>query len=84
MEAGPEFPWQLDYLWGWFADLSLGLKSSGMGPAMAGWDDVESYAVAMRIDMELWEKAALVRLSYERAAIQSEKQEAEMKARSKR
>lgn len=52
-----------------------------MGPVMASWGDVEDYSVAMRLDLELWEKRALVRLARLRASIQSEKHLAEAKAR---
>lgn len=79
VSEGPEFPWPLDYLWGWFGEFSMGLKSDGMGPVMASWGDVEEYNGAMHLDMEPWEKTTLVRLAYLRASVQSEQQQADMK-----
>jgi hypothetical protein len=68
----PEFPWALDYLWSHFADLCQGIKSNGMGPQMADWADVQSWCSAVQLDLDPWEKRALVRLSNLRAAIHSE------------
>ncbi|MCK1583271.1 hypothetical protein IVB03_27835 [Bradyrhizobium sp. 168] len=69
----PEFPWELDYLWGFFNELSYGLKSDGMGPVMASWQDVQAWSAAMQVDLEPWEKKVLVRLAWINAGIQSEK-----------
>lgn len=68
----PPFPWALDYLWNWFLEFSMGLTSDGMGPVMAGWRDVQDWSAAMCLDLEPWEKRALIRLSNLRAQIQSE------------
>jgi hypothetical protein len=68
----PPFPWALDYLWSFFLEFSMGLTSNGMGPVMAGWRDVQDWCAAMRLDLEPWEKKALVRLSNLRASVQSE------------
>lgn len=43
-----------------------------MGPRMASWGDVQDWCEAMRLDLEPWEKKALIRLSNLRAAIHSE------------
>lgn len=68
----PPFPWALDYLWTLFHEFSHGLTSSGMGPVMASWRDVQDWCDVMLLDLEPWEKKALVRLANLRAAIQSE------------
>lgn len=68
----PPFPWVLDYLWDFFQEFSMGLVANGMAPVMAGWRDVQAWCEAMQIDMEPWEKRAIIRLSNMRAAIQSE------------
>lgn len=68
----PPFPWVLDYLWAWFLEFSIGLKSDGMAPVQAGWPDVQAWCAAMMLDLEPWEKRALVRLANLRASIQSE------------
>jgi hypothetical protein len=43
-----------------------------MAPVMASWRDVQAWCEAMLIDLEPWEKRALIRLSNLRASIQSE------------
>jgi hypothetical protein len=68
----PAFPWVLDHVWQWFHDFSLGLKTNGMAPVMAGWDDVQHWCQAMLLDLEPWEKRLLVRLANLRAGVQSE------------
>lgn len=70
----PPFPWVLDYLWDWFLEFSMGLTSDGMGPVMAGWRDVQDWSAAMCLDLDPWEKKALIRLSNLRAQVQSEEQ----------
>jgi hypothetical protein len=68
----PPFPWALEYLWTWFQEFAVGLKSDGMAPVQAGWRDVQDWCEVMLLDLEPWEKKALVRLANLRAAIQSE------------
>ena len=68
----PPFPWALDYLWSFFQEFSMGLVANGMAPVMAGWRDVQAWCEAMQIDLEPWEKLAIIRLSNLRASIQSE------------
>lgn len=79
VSAGPPFPEPLDYLWGWFAEFSIGLKADGMGPVMASWVDVEAWCGVMRMDMEPWEKRALVHIANVRANVNAEQQAAKMK-----
>jgi hypothetical protein len=68
----PPFPWSLDYLWTFFHEFSQGLTANGMGPVMASWRDVQDWCEVMLLDLEPWEKKALVRLANLRASIQSE------------
>lgn len=68
----PPFPWAVSYLWDWFLEFSMGLTSNGMGPVMAGWQDVKAWREEMRLDLEPWETRTLVRLANLRASIQSE------------
>lgn len=68
----PPFPWALDYLWTFFLEFSTGLVANGMAPVMASWRDVQDWCAAMQLDLEPWEKRALIRLSNLRASIQSE------------
>lgn len=68
----PEFPWVLDYLWNFFNEFSMGLTSTGMAQVQASWRDVQDWCAAMCLDLEPWEKKALVRLANMRASILSE------------
>lgn len=68
----PPFPWAISYVWDWFHEFAGGLKANGMAPAMAGWDDVQHWCQAMRLDLDPWEKRLLVRLANLRAGVQSE------------
>ena len=68
----PPFPWALNYLWELFQELSAGLTSNGMGPPMASWGDVQNWCAAMRLDLDPWEKKALIRLANLRAMVLSE------------
>lgn len=68
----PPFPWAVSHVWDWFHEFSVGLKANGMAPVMAGWDDVQHWCQAMRLDLEPWEKRLLVRLANLRAGVQSE------------
>jgi hypothetical protein len=43
-----------------------------MAPVQAGWRDVQDWCEVMLLDLEPWEKKALVRLANLRASIQSE------------
>lgn len=69
----PEYPWALDYLWRLFDEFSMGLAPNGIGPVMASWRDVQDWSAAMLLDLEPWEKKALIRLANLRASIMSEK-----------
>jgi hypothetical protein len=75
----PEFPWALAYVWDWLHQFSEGLKATGMAPVMAGWDDVQHWSQAMRLDLDPWEKRLLVRLANLRAAVQAETDAAKAK-----
>ncbi|WP_445490193.1 phage tail assembly chaperone [Rhodopseudomonas sp. RCAM05734] len=75
----PEFPWAVSHVWDWFHEFSIGLKANGMAPVMAGWDDVQHWSQAMRLDLEPWEKRLLVRLANLRASVQAETEAAKAK-----
>ena len=68
----PPFPFEIGYVWDWYHEFSVGLTASGMAPVMAGWDDVQHWCQAMRLDLDPWEKKLLVRLANLRAAVQAE------------
>lgn len=50
----------------------MGLTSTGMAQVQASWMDVQAWCAAMLLDLEPWEKKALVRLANLRASILSE------------
>lgn len=60
----PPFPDDLEYLWNWFLDLSLGRQPGVMGPARLTWLDYDAW-VRRRlkdIDLEDWELDCLLEL----------------------
>jgi hypothetical protein len=61
----------------------MGLTANGMAPVMAGWRDVQAWCEAMLLDLEPWEKKALIRLCNLRAAILAE-EKPKLKAKPKR
>ncbi|MCW5695776.1 MAG: hypothetical protein KIS96_03465 [Bauldia sp.] len=70
---GPPFPDELDYLYRWFMEISLGLASSGMAPAVVTWRDITDWQEQTGEIVEPWEARALVSLGALRASIAVEK-----------
>jgi hypothetical protein len=66
---GPPFPDEVEYLWRWFNELSLGIASNGMSPAQVTWRDVEAWARMTSRSLATWEARALVTLGVARANI---------------
>lgn len=75
----PEFPIEIDYVWGWFCELSTGLSSNGMGPAVVTWESLSAWCLMTGTTLDGWEAKALVRIGFARAAIESEKAEKKAK-----
>jgi hypothetical protein len=69
----PPFPPQLDYLWQYYCQHTLGLSVSGMAPAVVTWEGLRSWCSIMEIDLDPEEALVLVRLGHESAVAQSEK-----------
>jgi hypothetical protein len=69
----PPFPPQLDYLWQYYCQHTLGLAVSGMAPAVVTWEGLRSWCALMEIELDPEEALVLVRLGYEAASAQSEK-----------
>lgn len=69
---GPPFPDLLDYLWSWFAEISLGLAVSGMAPPVVTWADVAAWRAQTGEVVEPWEARAIVSLGSLRAGIAAE------------
>jgi hypothetical protein len=73
---GAEFPSVLDYLWGWFQEISLGLSPTGFAPPVVTWEAVRAWQALMDIGpIEPWEVRTLVQLGMVRASVLSEKTE---------
>lgn len=74
MPEGPPFPLELDYLWQWFIEISIGLAPTGFGPAMVTWEAVRAWQqMSGAGPVEPWEARALIRLGMARAAVQAER-----------
>lgn len=80
LEKRPAFPFEVEYLWHWFGQLTYGLAANGTAPVMASWRDVLDWEEAAELVLEPWERSALVKLSYTRAMVQSEQRAEEIKA----
>lgn len=70
--TGPEFPNEIDYLWDWFMQISLGLTPTGFAPPVVTWEAVQAWSLLTECPLEPWEAVALVQLGLIRASIQSE------------
>ena len=81
VDAGPEFPELLDYLWRWFQEISIGLAPNGFAPPVVTWEALRAWQAATRVgEIEPWEARTLVQLGMLRAGIQSEKNDAANRA----
>lgn len=77
---GPPFPDELDYLWAWFDEISLGIAITGMAPPVVTWVDLIAWQTTTGIiTLEGWEARTLVMLGALRAGISAEKTKAEAK-----
>jgi hypothetical protein len=59
-------PLELEYLWLWFCDLSMGLTPA-FGPPAPTWGDIGSWAQLAGIHLEPWEARMLALLGIMRA-----------------
>jgi hypothetical protein len=50
----------------------LGLSSAGFGVPAVSWENVQCWKTLMRVDIDPWEAALMVRLGQLRASILSE------------
>ena len=75
MFEGAEFPYPLEYLWGWFHELNAGRGGTGFGPAKIGWADIMAWAQLTGNVPEPWEAFALMRLDVAYINAMSEKPE---------
>lgn len=72
-EDMPEFPWEMNYLWTWFKEISMGLTISGFGYPTITWETLESWCRLTRRDLERWEVVTLVQLGALRAGAHGKK-----------
>ncbi len=75
----PSFPEYVSHIWDWFLEISIGLSSNGMGPALVTWESLQAWRLLTGEEIENWEAKALVRLGYTRAVIEGEKMQKEAK-----
>lgn len=75
----PEFPFELNYLWLWFHELTLGIEAPGFGAPVVTWEAVYAWSSLMGIELEPWEAMALVDLGQKRAMILLEKPKGHVK-----
>ncbi len=52
----------------------MGLTQNGMGPPLVTWETLQAWRLLADEEIEDWEAKALVRLGYERAVVEGEKQ----------
>jgi len=69
-DGAPPFPFELEYLWSTFHDVSMGLVVSGMALPTITWETLQAYE-QLNGSLEPWERRALMRLSSARAHILS-------------
>jgi hypothetical protein len=61
-----------EYLWNWFCQISMGISSAGFGVPAVTWENVQCWKTLMRVEIDPWEAALMVRLGQLRASILSE------------
>lgn len=71
-DKAPVCPPELSYLWDYFLEISLGLASNGMGPAVITWEGLKAWCELRVTPLTRWESLALVRLGQLRALVRSE------------
>lgn len=71
-DDGPEFPFALDYLWGWFWEIFDGCVVNGLAPVSIGWRDLAAWSDLAGEALLPWESRLLVRLSSLRCTILAE------------
>lgn len=72
IDDAPECPPALGYLWRDFCQLSMGLGSNGMGPAVVTWESLRAWSAFMGVALEPWEVRTLVELGLKRAQVEAE------------
>jgi hypothetical protein len=70
-DAGPPFPFELEYLWVTFHDISMGLAVTGMAIPTITWESLHAYEQLNGAPLEAWERRALMQLSSARAHVLS-------------
>lgn len=59
LEALPELPPQLKYIWEWFNELCRGRTSNGFGMNPLSHVEIDAWCRLKRIELESWELDAL-------------------------
>jgi hypothetical protein len=69
-DGAPRFPFELEYLWHTFHDVSTGLAVTGMAVPTITWESLQAYE-HLNGPLEAWERRALMQLSNARAHVLS-------------
>lgn len=70
-DGAPQFPFELEYLWVTFHDVSMGLAVTGMAIPTITWESLHAYEQLNGWPLEAWERRALMLLSNTRAHVLS-------------
>jgi hypothetical protein len=70
-DGAPPFPFELEYLWVIFHDVSMGLAVTGMAIPTITWESLQAYEQLNGAPLEAWERRALMQLSSARAHVLS-------------
>jgi hypothetical protein len=62
----------LEYLWGYFCEVALGIQPNGMTAPIIAWGDLTSWQRETGVRLAHWEKLVLVSLASARARIHGE------------
>jgi hypothetical protein len=70
-DGAPAFPFELEYLWSTFHELSMGLAVTGMAIPTITWESLQAYEQLNGVPLDAWERRALMQLSNARAHVLS-------------
>jgi len=81
----PPFPYELQYLFTWYIEITQGLPSGGFGPSLMTWEAIAAWQRLMDVGpLEPWEVKTLVDLGMLRARVSAETAEEERKTRDRK
>lgn len=57
IDFGP--PFQLEHIWNWYEEVTIGRGSDGFGPAALSYADIYAWVSLLKIEISPWEVKAL-------------------------